>query len=196
MGEYAAFEGNLEIRQFGGARSIVGTFNYGTTGTVADRGRVRKESFASRAFAFAIDQEPDRKIDLLVGHDFGKPVASRQSGTLSIVDADDAVRFEATLPDEALTPSWVVDVEKAIANKTMIGLSPGFRVPPVSAVPNAERLIPEHGNPGVQIRQINDAVLREFSIVTAGIYDDALVELRAEDLAVVTFHPRSVYQWL
>ena len=196
MGEYAAYEGQLEIRQFGGARSIVGTFNYGTTGTVSDRGRVRKESFASRAFRFAIDQEPDRKIDILVGHDFGKPIASRQSGTLSIVDADDAVRFEATLPEEALTPSWVLDVEKAIANKTMIGLSPGFRVPPVSAVPNAERLIPEPGNPGVQIRQINDAVLREFSVVTAGIYDDALVELRAEDLAVVTFEPRGVFIWL
>ena len=196
MGEYAAFEGNLEIRQFGGARTIAGTFNYGTTGTTSDRGRVRKESFASRAFRFAIDTEPTRKIDLLVGHDFGKPVASRQSGSLRITDGDDAVRFEATLPDEALTPSWVLDVEKAIANGTMVGLSPGFRVPPVSVVPNAERLIPEAGNPSVQIRQISDAVLREFSIVTAGIYDDAMVELRAEDLAVVTFHPRSVYQWL
>ena len=196
MGEYAAFEGSLELRQFGCARSIVGTFNYGTMGTVSDRGRVRKESFASRAFAFAIDDEPTRKIDLLVGHDFGKPVASRQSGTLSIVDADDAVRFEATLPDEALTPSWVLDVEKAIANKTMIGLSSGFRVPPVSAVPNAERLIPEPGNPGVQIRQINDAVLREFSIVTAGIYDDAVVELRAEDLDPALLKPWQVLQWL
>ena len=174
----------------------MGTFHYGTTGTVSDRGRVRKESFASRAFRFAIDQEPDRKIDLLVGHDFGKPIASRQSGTLTITDSADAVRFEATLPSEALTPSWVLDVEKAIANKTMIGLSPGFRVPPVSAVPNAERLIPEPGNPGVQIRQINDAVLREFSIVTAGIYDDAMVELRAEDLAAVTFRPWSVFAWL
>ena len=196
MGEYAAFEGDLEIRQFGGARSIVGTFHYGTTGTVSDRGRVRKESFASRAFRFAIDQEPDRKIDLLVGHDFGKPIASRQSGSLVIADSAEAVTFTATLPEEALTPSWVLDVEKAIANGTMKGLSPGFRVPPVSAVPNAERLIPEPGNPGVQIRQINDAVLREFSIVTAGIYDDALVELRAEDLAVVTFQPRGVFLWL
>ena len=74
MGEYAAYDGQLEIRQVGGARSISGTFHYGTTGTVSDRGRVRKESFtSSRAFRFAIDQEPDRKIDLLVGHDFGKP---------------------------------------------------------------------------------------------------------------------------
>ena len=196
MGEYAAFEGDLEIRQIGGARSIVGTFNYNSMGTTADRGRVRKESFASRAFRFAIDQEPTRKIDLLVGHDFGKPIASRQSGSLRITDSAEAVRFEATLPDEALTPSWVLDVEKAIANKTMVGLSPGFRVPPVSAVPNAERLIAEPGNPGVQIRVINDAVLREFSIVTAGIYDDAAVELRAEDLAVVTFQPRGIFLWL
>ena len=196
MGEYAAFEGQLEIRQFGGARSIAGTFPYNSMGTTSDRGKVRKESFASRAFRFAIDEEPTRKIDLLVGHDFGKPIASRQSGNLTITDSADAVRFEATLPDEALTPSWVLDVEKAIANGTMVGLSPGFRVPPVSAVRNAERLIPEPGNPGVQIRQISDAVLREFSIVTAGIYDDAMVELRAEDLAVGTFDPRSVFLWL
>ena len=196
MGEYAAFEGDLEIRQFGGARSIVGTFHYGTTGTVSDRGRVRKESFASRAFRFAIDQEPDRKIDLLIGHDFGKPIASRQSGSLVIADSAEAVTFTATLPEEALTPSWVLDVEKAIANGTMKGLSPGFRVPPVSAVPNAEHLIPEPGNPGVQIRQINDAVLREFSIVTAGIYDDAMVELRAEDLDPEIFRPWSLFQWL
>ena len=196
MAEYTAFEGELEIRQVGGARLLSGTFPYRSVGTTSDRGRVRKESFSSRAFRFAIEEEPERRIDLLVGHDFGKPIASRQAGSLRIVDADDAVRFEATLPEEALTPSWVLDVEKAIANKTMIGLSPGFRVPPVSAVPNAERLIPEPGNPGVQIRLINDAVLREFSIVTAGIYDDAMVELRAEDLAAVTFQPRGVFLWL
>ena len=106
------------------------------------------------------------------------------------------MRFEATLPEQTLTPSWVTDVEKAIANGTMVGLSPGFRVPPASVVPNAERLIPEIGNPGVQIRQIDHAVLREFSIVTNAIYDDALVELRAEDLAVVIFEPRSVLTWL
>ena len=196
MGEYAAFEGNLEIRRVGGASSIAGVFNYGSKGTISDRGRVRKESFASRAFRFAIDTEPDRKIDLLVGHDFGKPVASRQSGSLTIADSAEAVTFEATLPEEALMPSWVLDVIKAIQNGTMVGLSPGFRVPPKSAVLNAERFIPEPGNPGVQIRQISDAVLREFSIVTAGIYDDALVELRAEDQDAATFDPRSIYQWL
>ena len=134
MGEYTAWPGELEIRQVGGARILSGIFNYNSVGTTSDRGRVRKESFASRAFRFAIEDE-NRKIDLLVGHEFAKPIASRQSGTLSIVDADDAVRFEATLPPAELTPSWVVDAEKAIINGTMKGLSPGFRVPPLSAVP-------------------------------------------------------------
>ena len=196
MDEYGAWPGELEIRQRGGARILSGVFPYNRRGTTSDRGRVRKESFSSRAFGFAIEDE-SRKIDLLIGHDFGKPIASRQSGTLSIVDADDAVRFEATLPATPdLTPSWVLDAEKAIANGTMVGLSPGFRVPPMSVVPNAERLIAEPGNPGVQIRQIDHAVLREFSVVTAGIYDDAMVELRAEDVDAGIVTPWSVFRWL
>ena len=195
MGEYAAYEGQLEIRRGGGGRSIAGSFAYGVKGTISDRGRVRKERFASRAFGYAIEK-PDRKIDILVGHDFGKPVASRQQGTLSIVDSAEAVTFEATLPDEAMWPSWVKDVVLSIEAGLMVGLSPGFRVPPPSVVPNAERLIPEPGNPGVQIREISDAVLREFSIVTNGVYDEALVELRAEDMDAATVQPRDVYQWL
>ena len=130
-----------------------------------------------------------------MGHDFGKPIASRQSGTMVIEDAADAVRFTATLPADP--PSWVVDAEKAIAAGTMTGLSPGFRVPPrETATSNAEELLPEPGNPSVQIRQINHAVLREFSVVTAPTYDDAFIEMRAEDVNAVIFMPRSVLQWL
>ena len=128
MERLTAWPGSLEIRQIGGARLLVGAFFYGTPAVIRDRGRVRKERFESRAFDFAINQEPARRIDLLVGHDFGKPIASRQAGTLTLVDGDDAVRFEATLPDDP--PSWVVDVERAVAAGLMTGLSPGFRVPP------------------------------------------------------------------
>ena len=49
-------------------------------------------------------------------------------------------------------------------------------------VHNAERDVPEPGNPGVTIRQVHEAVLREFSILTSGAYEDAGVELRMEDL--------------
>ena len=191
--EFIAWEGSLELRQFGGARTISGTFPYNRLGVVADRGRVRKERINSRAFEYAIATE-NRKIDLLVGHDFGKPIASRQSGTMVIEDAADAVRFTATLPEDP--PSWVLDAEKAIRAGTMTGLSPGFRVPPREAVMNAEELLPEPGNPGVQIRQVNQAVLREFSIVTAPTYDDAFIEMRSEEVNAVLILPRRVFQWL
>ena len=59
--------------------------------------------------------------------------------------------------------------------------SPGFRVPPQSAVPNAEELIPEPGNPGVQIRVIRQAVLYELSLVTRPAYPETIVDLRAEN---------------
>ena len=186
--------GALEIRQEGGARVLRGRFPYGGKPAVlADRGNVRKESIASRAFNFAIEQEPERRIDLLVGHDFGKPIASRQSGTLKIVDDVDAVTFEATLPTNP--PSWVVDAERAIAAGLMVGLSPGFRVPPRAVIPDAESLIPEQGNPGVSIRLIRAAVLREFSVVTNPAYEDAFVDLRAEDTGVLTRAPEATL-WL
>ena len=198
MNEYLAWPGELEIRQVGGARQIVGKFRYSSTAVIADRGQTRKEIIMPNAFQFAIDTEPERRLDLLVGHDFGKPIASRQSGTLLISNSAESVDFEAMLPAEELTPSWVTDAEKAIANGTMTGLSPGFRVPPMSVVPGAERLVPEPGNTGVQIRQVHAAVLREMSIVTSGAYVDAYVELREEEESTnaVIFLPRRVYQWL
>ena len=181
MADFAIFEaGELEIRRSGGSRTVRGRFNYSSMATIRDRGRVRKERFEPGAFRYVIEDD-SRQIDVLVGHDFGKPLASRKAGTLSIEDGADAVTFEARLPDDP--PSWVIDAERAIAAGLMTGLSPGFSVPPASAVPDAERLEPEPGNPGVQIRVIREAVLREFSVVTAPAYADAAVDLRAENLA-------------
>ncbi len=192
MPDYPVFDGELEIRRSGGARLLTGRFNYGSTATMRNRGRVRKEKFDSRAFRFAIEQEPERRIDILIGHDFGKPVASRQSGTLKIKDGDDAVTFEATLPNDP--PSWVVDAEKAISAGLMVGLSPGFVVPPSGVVPGAEVIEPEPGNPGVGIRVIRQAVLREFSIVTSPAYEDAGVDLRAGD-QLADDQPRHRLPW-
>ncbi len=179
MAEFPVFEApKLEIRRSGDKRILTGRFNYGSTATIRDRGRVRKERFEPRAFNFAIEDET-RQLDILVGHDFGKPIASRKAGTLEIADSADAVMFEARLPDDP--PSWAVDMEKSVVAGLMVGLSPGFVVPPASVVPDAERFEDEPGNPGVQIRVIRAAVLREFSIVTAAAYQDAVVDLRADD---------------
>ena len=178
MAEFPIFEAaELEIRRAGGKSTLSGRFNYGSTATIRDRGRVRKETFEPRAFRYAIEDET-RPIDVLVGHNFGMPIASRKAGTLQIADGEDAVVFEARLPDDP--PSWIADAERAIAAGLMVGLSPGFSVPPASAVPDAERLEPEPGNEAVQVRVIREAVLREFSVVTSAAYTDATVDLRAE----------------
>ena len=195
MPDYGAWPGNLEVRQEGGARLLTGVFEYNSLAVVNDRGRVRKETILSHAFDFAINREPERRLDVLVGHDFGKPIASRQSGTLEITSDADAVRFAATLPDNP--PSWVVDMERAVAAGIMTGLSPGFRVPPRSTVPDAEDTIPEPGNPSVSIRRVREAVLREMSVVTSGAYIDAYVDLRDEEHANgLILIPRRLLTWL
>ena len=193
--DFGTWVGNLEIRQVGGVRELHGTFPYNAMAVVRDRGVVRKETFEPGAFAFALEDET-RAIDLLVGHEFGKPIANRQTGSLVFDDSDDVLEFTARLPDDP--PSWVVDAERAIAAGLMQGLSPGFVVPPRGVVPDAERLIPEPGNPGVSIRSIRAAVLREMSIVTNAAYVDAEVELRADDWNVETpiSVPRTETLWL
>ena len=62
------------------------------------------------------------------------------------------------------------------------GVSPGFRVPPASAVADAEGLEPEPGNPGVQVRVIRQAVLHELSIVTRPAYSETEIVARADEL--------------
>lgn len=171
---------DLEIRQRGGGRTMSGRFPYGSRATVRDRGRVRKETVASRAFAFAVE-DPDREIHLLSGHSFDKPLASKRRGTLRLEDGDDALRFEATLPEEAAQPSWMRDTVLALEGGLIGGISPGFAVPPAAVVPGAEELVSEPGNPAVQIRVIRQAVLRELSLVTRPAYPETDLDLRADD---------------
>ena len=172
---------DLELRQRGGGRVLSGRFPYRSRATVSDRGRVRKEQFLQRAFAFAVEDET-REIHLLSGHSFDRPLASKRAGSLKLDDRDDGLRFEAELPEEAAQPSWMRDTVMALNAGLVGGISPGFRVPPASVVPNAEELIPEPGNPGVQIRTIRQAVLFELSLVTRPAYPATEVDLRAECL--------------
>jgi len=121
-----------------------------------------------------------RNIDLLAGHSFDKPLASMLAGTLTVRSDDQALRFEATLPPADQQPSWMVDTVRSVDAGLVRGLSPGFRVPPLGVVPNAEETVPEPGNPGVFIRQVNQALLAEMSLVTRPTYQETEVELRAD----------------
>ena len=201
------FDGELELRARGGGRSLRGAFPYGKTATIRDRGKVRKERFKARAFGWQLEefaklqeelgkvikdahaqavselkeQIERRNINLLSGHDFNRPLASMKAGSLKLVDSDDALRFEADLPAESRQPTWMRDAILSVESGLAVGVSPGFRVPPAGTVANAEEIIPELGNPGVSIRQINQAVLYELSIVSRPAYAETDVEAREDD---------------
>lgn len=183
---FPVFTGELEVRQGGGgAITLAGRFQYGSTATLSDRGRVRKERFEPHAFAFAVDL-PDRQIHLLSGHSFDRPLAAKlaargAAGTLALRDTAEALEFEAELPPEAEQPTYMRDVLAQHRAGLIGGISPGFTVPPASTVPDAEVLEPEPGNRNVMIRSIRQAVLYELSLVTRPAYPETEVDMRGFD---------------
>ena len=63
------------------------------------------------------------------------------------------------------------------------GISPGFRIPPERTVPNAEEVFEEDPAEGdALVRQINDAILFELSLVTRPAYPETQVEARSWEL--------------
>ena len=92
----------------------------------------------------------------------------------------------------------MVDTVLAVRSGLATGLSPGFRIPPPSAVANPVREVPEEGNPGVFIRLIQAATLFEMSVVTRGAYTDAAVALRDAEGATRPYWQldREMLRWL
>ena len=179
--------------------------------TVSDRGRVRKERIAGDAFGWqmrefmklqkemadvikgAVDearlevlrQELERRnVHVLAGHSYDRPLGSLKSKA-KIISTKEAVEFEVDLPPENGQPGYMRDAVRMIRAGLAGGVSPGFRVPPKRTVPDAETFEPEPGNPGVQVRVINQAVLHEISIVTRPAYSETEVDVRAFDTAPV-----------
>lgn len=183
----------LEVRREGARRTIRGAFPYGALAVMSDRGRVRKERFSPGAFRWALEQD-DREVNLLAGHDFNRPLASRHAGTLELVDTDEALTFRALIDPELEEVSHVRDTLRLLAAGLLTGISPGFRVPPKETVPEAERLDPEPGNAGVFIRTLLAVVLYELSLVTRPAYPASTAELRA----MVHAHPMPQHRgvWL
>ena len=188
--------------------------------TVSDRGRVRKERVGPDAFGWqmrefvklqkqmaemiegAVDQArieilrqelERRNVHVLAGHDYNRPLGDLKSGTAKITSTREAVEFEVDLPDEADQPGYMVDVVRQIRAGLAGGVSPGFRVPPASAVPDAETFEPEPGHPGVKVRVIHAAVLNELSIVTRPAYSETEIDVRAFDTAPVSGRRRRVW---
>jgi len=197
---HAAPEGGLEVRQEGdGSRTLRGRFPYGETATLSDggrRGRPRKERFAPKAFEFRVQQR-DADINLLVGHDFNRPLASKLNDTLELRDTEEALEFEARIRPEVLETQHGKDALSLLSAGLATGISPGFRLPPERAVENAETVEREPDNGegsnerGAIIRTVNAALLFELSIVTRPAFEDAQVEARNWQPAVSAEVPQT-----
>ncbi|WP_112874936.1 HK97 family phage prohead protease [Paracoccus endophyticus] len=172
----------LEIRAATGGSSILtARFPYGDRATISDggkSGRPRKEQFRPGAFTHSINS-PNQEINLLVGHDFSRPLASKNAGTLQVDDRKDALIIEAEmLPAMKQTSHWQ-DFFAGYSSGLITGISPGFRIPPPSAVPVAEIFEEEPPSLGrAIIRTILAAILFEFSLVTRPAYRKTSVSIR------------------
>lgn len=180
--------GELEIRKRrDGARIVRGSFPYMRNAILSDgsKGRPVKERFKPGAFEFRI-ADPLAEIHLLVGHDYGQPLASKKTGTLTFKDTAKALLIEAIITAAiAATPHGATALA-LIGAGLAVGLSPGFRLPPKQTVPDAETIEDEDPSEGrAIIRTINDCLLYEMSIVTAPAYHEAEVELIGEEVAEV-----------
>lgn len=179
---YGGHLGGLEVRQGrGGGFRLRGSFPYNSRAILSDGGRnggrPKKEQFAARAFAFNVENDTD--ILFLSGHRFDKPLASRAAGTLDLTDGNDALSIEATITEEMQQTTWARDFMAAFGAGLVIGLSPGFRLPPQRTVPNAETVAEEDPKDGnAIIRTITAALLFEISAVTKAAYPDAQITAR------------------
>ena len=117
-----------------------------------------------------------RNTHLLIGHSYDRAIADMKTGNLALNFSDDAVSFQATLADEADMPSWVRDAVLAVRGGQLRGVSPGFQV----TAKGGERLIPEPGNPSVSIREIEDATVFEYSLVSRPAYSGTTTDIRQD----------------
>ena len=212
MADFPVFDGNLAIRQEGDRPVLTAVFPLNRTATISNTGRVRKERFASgsmswqtREFAKLQDEmskvlsgglddfmkqrrvaELDdalekRNTHLLVGHDFNRAIADTKSGTLTVQHTDDAVFLRADLPPEDEQPSWVKDAVLAVRGKQLRGVSPGYNVTPQGR----QRLVPEDGPGDSLVREIQDSVVYDYSMVSRPSYAGTSLDTRAEEMLMV-----------
>ncbi|WIY26954.1 HK97 family phage prohead protease [Parasedimentitalea psychrophila] len=174
--------GGLELRRKSdGSAHLAGRFPYNSRAVLSDGGRTgrpRKEQFASGAFRYSVDS--DAEIHLLSGHSFDKPLASRGASSLKLIDADDALTFSAEISPELADVSYVRDALAGLAAGLIVGISPGFRIPPQRTVPDAESVEEEDPSEGTAlIRTIHQAILFELSLVTRPAYSETEIEARS-----------------
>ena len=164
-------EARAEIRQDGDG--LAGAFFYNRDTVISDRAQdggeietrqrsTRKQRVAPGAFEFSLGA-PDREIQLLAGRSNDNVLASKLTGSLILDDTPEALRFRVErLPETTAARDLRAVLSSDAASP---GVQPLFRIPPPDVVPEAVEVIPEPGNPEVDIEVVRDAVLYGLAIV-------------------------------
>jgi HK97 family phage prohead protease len=148
-----------------GPRSIRGVaLRYGSLSLpmVDHKGREFRERFAPGAFSKALGSADVRA---LVNHDRNLILGRTKSGTLRLLDEDDALRFELDPPKSGLAQHYLEAVERG----DITGVS--FRFYALK-----DRWTPE-GN--AYLREVNEADIDDISIVTYPAYPDTEAATRS-----------------
>ena len=150
-----------EVRQRG--RGLTGRFDYNVPTVLRDRGRRRKQTVRPGAFRFAIEDET-REINLLLGRNYDQPLASKQAGTLTLIDNAERLEF---FVDELPDTSYVSDFRAGLSSGAFVaGIAALFTIPPASVVPEATELVPDPDNPDVDVEVISEAVLTALAVTS------------------------------
>ena len=153
----------IQLRQLNDDSTIItGQFPYSTIGRIHTR---RRETIRPGAFR-PLDKD---EVHLLLGHDYGQPLARTRDQSLILEDAPDALTFRATLPSEENQPTWVRDTVLAIRSGLVDGISPGFLIKPGAVSIRGDLQI------------IQGAFLRELSVVTRPVYTSAEATLSSRE---------------
>ena len=171
-GIYELVDAHFQLKKSG--NMFKGMFPYDALSVISDRDPVRKERILQRAFRWSVEN-PEQAIHLLYGRGgagWNNPLAIRSAksdpflGALRLIEDSKGVQFEAAVTDEFFKIDWMRNAYFALQKGLVRGVSPGYRVPPASAVPDAVSLVEEVGNPGVFIRQVKEANLYSLNLVT------------------------------
>ena len=180
-GAYPGSTAEVRARRSG----LSGVFNYGRDRTVKDRGKRRKSRVNAGAFSWQMREfealqaelakdigeaaqagikDRMREVQLLAGPDYSKPLASLKSGTLKLRDGPDGLEFDAPkLP----ATTYARDLQAGMSAKSAdYGVDVLYKIPPRDVVPDAFEIIPEPGNPGVEIEVVKQATLQAIAIVS------------------------------
>ena len=148
----------IRLRQNGNGLSVV--FGYQQMKVIAAEGSLRKETFSSNAFDFALG-EPDREINVLLGRSYDNIIGSKLEGSASFVSTPEALVIDIpTLPATQAVSDFLAQLAAGSIHPSADVLFS------TDGVEDAFIDVPDEENPEVMVRSYRNVVLQAVAVVS------------------------------